>query len=354
MHGHHAVAPNGQEYFVTGAAGFVGTRLVQALVERGCSVRALYHCAKPTAPPGFAWGDHNPFTSPRLNLVSGDITDRQSLRRAMAGCTHVFHVAAYARNWAADRNLFKAQNIEGVRNVCAVARELGVERIVWTSSIVTFGPTRPGEIGDEDTPRMTNRYFTEYEATKTVAEREVLAMAADGLPVVTVNPTRVYGPGHLTEGNALARLIDAYDRGRMPLLMNRGVNVGNYVFVDDVVQGHLLAMQRGRIGQRYILGGENASLKEFFHAIARVSGKRHLQIPILGISPLVFAWFLQKRAEWLGYHPSMTPGWVRTFLADWAYRCDKAQRELGYAPTPLEEGIRVTYEWLLRVRKETE
>ncbi len=352
MHGDQAVGPVAKRYFVTGAAGFVGTRLVQSLVERGHCVRALYHRNKPTAPPGFAWGDNNPFTNDRMELVRGDITDRESLRQAMAGCTHVFHVAAYARNWSADPNAFTAQNVEGVRNVLAVAGELGVQRTVWTSSVVTFGPTRRGQVGDEDMPRITDRYFTKYEATKAAAEREVLALAAEGFPVVIVNPTRVYGPGHLTEGNAVSQLIDVYDRGRMPLLMNRGVNVGNYVLVDDVVQGHLLAMERGRVGQRYILGGENVSLKEFFRTIDRVSGKRHVQAPILGISPLVFAWFLQKRADWFGIYPCITPGWVKTFLADWAHSCDKARRELGYNPKPLEEGIRITYEWLLRVRRE--
>ncbi len=344
--------PLDAKYFVTGATGFVGTRLVQALVERGECVRALYHRSRPAAPPGFTWGENNPFRSERLELVQGDVTDRESLRRGMAGCTHVFHVAAYAKNWAPDPQQFHRQNVEGVRNVLAVAAELGVRRTVWTSSIVTFGPTRPGEVGDETMPRITDRYFTEYEATKTEAERQVSALAAEGAPVVVVNPTRVYGPGHLTEGNALSRLIDDYDRGRVPVLINRGRNVGNYVLVDDVVAGHLLAMERGQPGERYILGGENASLREFFRTIDRVSGKRHFQVPMLGISPLVFAWLLKKRAEWFGVYPTITPGWVRTFLADWAYRSDKAERELGYTPTPLEEGIRITYEWLLRVRKE--
>ncbi len=339
-------------YFVTGAAGFVGTRLVQALIARGRTVRALVRRTKPTSPPGFAWEGENPFTSDRLELVEGDMTDPESLRRAMAGCSHLFHVAACAKNWAPDPKVYYDQNVVGTRNVFAVARQVGVRRAVWTSSVVTFGPTRPGEVGDEAIPQVTPRYFTEYEASKAAAEREVLALAAEGFPVVVVNPTRVYGPGHLTEGNTLSRLIDDYDRGRVPLLLNRGVNVGNYVLVDDVVEGHLRAMEHGRVGERYILGGENVSLKEFFRTIDRVSGRRHTQLPILGFSPLVFAWALKKRAEWFGVYPRITPGWVRTFLAEWAYRCDKAERELGYTATPLEQGIRITYAWLLRARKE--
>ncbi len=288
-----------------------------------------------------------------MELVRGDILDRDSLLRGMEGCSRVFHLAAYAKNWAPDFSTFYGMNVEGTRNVFDAARQQGVTRVVWTSSIVTFGPTPPGVVGDEIMPRTTPAYLTEYEETKAIAEQEALRRAADGFPVVIVNPTRVYGPGHLTEGNALARMIDDYDRGRVPVLLNRGVNVGNYVLVDNVVQGHLLAMDRGRIGERYILGGENATLKEFFRTIDRVSGKTHFQIPLPPLTALALAWLQKKRAEWFGVYPTITPGWVRTFLVNSAFRCDKAIRELGYRPTPLEEGLRITYEWLQRVRKET-
>lgn len=342
----------GEKIFVTGATGFIGTRLVEALVARGLRVRALSRRDRVEPPPGFAHGGPGPLENELVELVRGDISDRESLLRGMEACSRVFHLAAYAKNWAADPRTFYQVNVEGMRNVFDAARQQGVKRVVWTSSIVTFGPTPPGIEGDETMPRITPTYLTEYEETKAIAEQEALRRAADGFPIVIVNPTRVYGPGHLTEGNALARLIDDYDRGRVPVLLNRGVNVGNYVLVDDVVEGHCLAMERGRIGERYILGGENATLKEFFRTIDRVSGKTHLQIPMLHITPLVFAWLQQKRAEWFGVYPTITPGWVRTFVVDWAYRSDKAIRELDYRPIPLAEGIRITYRWLQRLRKE--
>ena len=119
-----------------------------------------------------------------------------------------------------------------------------------------------------------------------------------------------------------------------------------------MVQGHILAMEKGRIGHRYILGGENASLREFFRAIDRASGKRHCQIPTLKFGPLLFARLQECRAERSGVYPTITPGWVRTFLVDWAFSCEKAQHELGYQPTGLDDGVRQTYEWLLRVRRE--
>lgn len=338
--------------FVTGATGFIGTRLVQALIDRGHSVRALSRREDPEPPPGLDWQGGGPLEHSQVELALGDVRDRNSLRAAMQGCSRVFHLAAYAKNWAPDPNTYFDINVRGMRNVFEVARECGVRRLVWTSTFVTFGPTRRGEIGNEETPRITDRYFTEYEETKALAEKEALRYALEGVPATIVNPTRVYGPGHLTEGNALSLLIDQYDRGKAPILLNRGVNVGNYVFVDDVVQGHILAMEKGRIGQRYILGGENVSLNQFFRMIDEVSGKRHLQIPIFRPGALLFAWLQKKRAEWLHVYPQITPGWVRTFLADWAYTSEKAERELGYRPTPLAEGIRITYEWLQRLRSD--
>lgn len=342
-----------EKVFVTGASGFIGTRLVQALVERGQRVRTLSRRDRIDPPPGFSRNQAGLLEQELVETVRGDIEDPDSLQRGMEGCSRVFHLAAHAKNWASDARTFYRLNVEGMQNVFDAARRQGVTRVVWTSSIVTFGPTPPGVVGDETMPRITPACLTEYEETKVIAEQEALRRAAEGFPIVIVNPTRVYGPGHLTEGNALARLIDDYDRGRMPVLLNRGVNVGNYVLVDDVVQGHLLAMERGRSGERYILGGENASLQEFFRTIDRVSGKTHFQIPLPHIAPLLFAWLQKKRAEWFGVYPTITPGWIKTFLADWTYRSDKAVRELGYRPTPLEDGIRITYQWLQRVRQET-
>lgn len=340
--------------FVTGANGFIGTRLIEALVARGQAVRALSRRPnpQPDPPPGFGWTDGGPLASPLVEWVKGDITDPDSLVRGMEGCTEVYHLAAYAKNWSKDPSVFYEMNVQGMRNVFHAAAQQGVRRVVWTSTMLTFGPTPRGEVFCEESPRITDRYFAEYEETKTIAEQEALARAAEGFPVVIVNPARVYGPGHLTEGNSVALLIDQYDRGLVPVLLNRGVNVGNWVYIDDVVQGHLLAMEKGRIGQRYLLGGENASLRQFFRLVDQVSGKRHFQVPVFHYSALVFAWFLKKRAEWFGIYPQISPGWVRMFLADWAFSTEKAQRELGYRPTPLAEGLRHTYEWLQRVRKE--
>jgi nucleoside-diphosphate-sugar epimerase len=339
-----------QKVFLTGGTGFIGTRLLQALIDRGHVVRVLSRRADPTPPPRIDGPEGRPWRHERVELVRGEIGDRGCLVRAMEGCSHVFHLAAYAKNWARDPETFLDVNVQGMRNVFDAAAESRVQRVVWTSTVMTFGPTPPGVVGNEDMPRITEHYYSQYERSKTIAEGEALRRAREGFPVVIVNPTRVYGPGHLTEGNALSAVIDDYDRGRLPFLLNRGVNVANYVLVDDVAEGHILAMEYGRVGQRYILGGENASLNELFRIVDQVSGKRHRQLPVFKMLPLLFAAVQEKRAEWFDVYPQITPGWMRTLLADWAYSCEKAQRELGYRPTPLLEGIRTTYQWLQRLR----
>ncbi len=342
----------GAKVLVTGAMGFIGTRLVQALVEQGSSVRALARRDDFRSPPGLGFKDGAPLRHPQVEIVRGDILDPESLARAMQGCDRVFHIAGYAKNWAPDPNTFFRVNVEGTKNVFDAARRAGVQRIVWTSTIQALGATGPGEVGDE-THARSRVCFTEYEASKVQAEEVAARYVREGLDVVIVCPTRVYGPGHLTEGNSLSLIVDMYDRGQVPFLLNAGRNVGNYVFVDDLVQGFLLAMQRGRTGEKYILGGENVSLRQFFRTIDQVSGKRHWQLPVFRPGALLFSWFQKQRAEWFGIYPQITPGWVRTFLEDRAYGCAKAERELGYRWMPLVEGLRITYDWLLRVRGES-
>ena len=329
--------------FVTGATGFIGTKLVNALLAKGHSVHALSRAAS----------NREGLMHERVRLVQGDLLDRDSLRKGMEGCSQVFHLAAYAKNWSRDPSVFFRQNVDGMTNVLDAARDAGIKRVVFTSTIVVFGPRPAGVIGDESMPRITPKYFTEYEESKAVAERKALEYVKKGHPIVIVNPTRVYGPGKLTEGNSVSLMIDMYDRGKVPVLLNNGVNVGNYVFVDDLVRGHILAMERGKIGERYILGGENASLKRIFELVDEASGKKHFQFSLPPSIAMLYGSLEKKRAEWLRMYPQITPGWVETFLQDWAYTCAKAERELGYTITPLKDGIRLTYDWLMTLRKKS-
>ena len=322
-----------KKVFVTGSTGFIGSALIAKLLERGFCVRALKRGVSAVA-------------QPNLEYISGDITDKESLRNGMSGCSYVFHLAAYAKNWAADPQTYTQVNIEGTKNVFAVAKELNVERIVWTSTIVTLGPTPLGIVGNEQMQRQTERCFTEYEQTKTVMERESATWIENGLPLVVVNPTRVFGPGLQSESNSVTKLIDQYRCGSFPFLLNWGRNIGNYGFIDDVVEGHLLAMARGKIGERYILGGENVSLKELFQMVDKIDGKERLQLKVFWLIPMLVAYYLELQAKCFGIYPPITPGWVRTFLVDWAFSSEKAEQELGYRITPFEAALRTTCQWL--------
>ena len=331
--------------FVTGASGFIGTSLVRQVLAAGYKVRGMSRKV-PVFPPGYKGAKEELWDHPNFEYFKGDISDIDSLRRGIEGCDYVIHLAGYAKNYSKDPSIFYRINVDGMKNVFAAAKEKNVKKIVWTSSIVTFGPTRTGEVADESSPRITDKYLTEYEESKSLAEEEAQKWIDSGLPLVIVNPTRVYGPGQLSEGNALAQLIDDYDRGRFPFLVNRGINIGNYVFVDDVARGHLLALEKGRIGEKYILGSENASLKDFFAMIDQVTGKKHFKIPLWKFWPMVVGYVLLWSAALFGIYPRITPGWVRTFIVDWAYSCNKAKRELEYAPTSLRDGLELTCAWL--------
>ena len=307
---------------------------------------------RPAPPPGLAQDGRGPLDHPLVELVAGDLTDRDSIARAVDGCAEVYHLAGYAKNWSPRREVYDELNVRAMLAVLNAARRAGARRIVWTSSQLTSGPTPPGQVADEATPRLSGRCLTDYERSKLEGERLAVAAAEQDVPVVIVNPTRVYGPGYLTEGNAVTRLIDMYDRGLVPVLLNFGRNVGNWALVDDVVEGMILAMERGRTGQKYILGGENATLRQFFRNHRPGDRPPAFSNPHPSLRALAFAHLQQKRADWFGVYPTITPGWVRTFLADWPCTSAKAQRELGYRPRSLEEGIQVTWEWLNRVRKE--
>lgn len=338
--------------FITGATGFIGTSLTRQLLADGWHVRGMSR-SKPKLPPGYEGDIKDIWEHPNFEHVLGDVNDVESLERGMEGCPYVLSLAGYAKNYARDPQIYYRVNVDGMRNVLSVAKKLNVERIVLTSTIVSLGPTPKGETCDETLTRITEKCYTEYEDSKTIAEREALQIAKkEGLPLVIVNPTRVYGPGQLSEGNAMAGLIRDYRRGTSPFLLNYGVNYGNYGYVDDIARGFFLALENGRVGERYILGGDNASLLELYRLIDKIDGKRHWKIPMYKFCPLLVAHTLKLLAQLTGVYPRITPGWVNTFLVDWKFSCEKAKNELGYEPIPLEQGLRNTIAWLDRLAAE--
>lgn len=324
--------------FITGSSGYIGKRLLEVLTKRRDEIHALYR-------PGHA----NDQLPSGVTAFSGDILDPPSIERAMDGCDRAFHVAAYAKNWARDKQQFFATNVRGTTNVMQAALKLGLKKVVYTSTVMTLGPSNHIPVDESHTRTALLR--TDYEASKLKAEGVVRTFADRGLEAVIVNPTRVFGHGLMTEGNSLTRMFKLYLDGTWRIIPGDGKAIGNYAYVDDIVLGHLLAMERGVSGERYILGGENVTFDTLFELVSQISGYHRRLVHIPG-SILVAASHAEEwRARLLRGYPAITPGWMETFLLDSAYSCSKAERELGYHITPLRDALQQTLDWLMH-RKE--
>jgi farnesol dehydrogenase len=319
---------------VTGATGYVGHHIAMRLAGEGVTVHAL--CRSPAKAKAI---EH-----PNIRVFAGDVLDRGSLDAAVRGCGQVYHSAALVSVWSKDPGAWRRVNVEGTVNVLEAAAAEGAEKAVITSTAGVFGPSA-GALIDEATAR-TVPFFNEYESSKAEMHDAVGELAGKGLDAVIVCPTRVFGPGPKGEGNTVTRMIDLYLGGGWRALPGDGRRTGNYVYVDDVVRGHLLAMEKGRAGEAYILGGANASYRAFFDTLAEISGKRRRLMPVPVPLFMAFAWAELKRAEWFARKPLITPPWVRRYAHDWANSSAKAERELGYSPLPLRDGLAKTVAWL--------
>jgi nucleoside-diphosphate-sugar epimerase len=320
---------------VTGATGYVGNRLAMQLADSGVTVHALCRSAAKA----------RTIEHPNITVFQGDIEDRGSLEAAAKGCRQVYHAAAFVGIWVADPDTYRRVNVEGTVNVLTAAEGAGVEKVVVTSTAGVFGPS-DGKPVDEATVR-TVPFFNAYESSK--AAMHETAHRLSSANAVIVCPTRVFGPGIASDANALSRMIDLYRRGKWRALPGDGRRIGNYVYVDDVVRGHLLAMEKGRAGEAYILGGDNVSYQALFDQLAEVVGMRHRLFPVPVPILTAFAWTELKRAELFGRKPLITPAWVRRYAHDWVNSSAKAERELGYVHRPLKEGLTGTVAWLAEV-----
>lgn len=315
--------------FITGATGYIGQELIKKLVFQGASIVALCR-------PG---SDRSGIIHPRVHIAEGDLFTHAEIVKGMKGCDQVYHLAAYARVWSRDKSIYHKVNVEGTKNILDHALSAGVRKMVFTSTAGVLGPAVDANSPvDERTTRL-QPFFNEYEETKWQAEQLCLEFSQKGLPVVIVNPSRVYGPGAETESNAISKLITLFLRGKWRFIPGDGKSVGSYVYVDDVVNGHIAAMTKGRAGHRYILGGENVSYENFFMLINRMTGINrklyHLPFPLM----MAFSRFESLKANMLGIRPLITPEWVKKYLYHWPLSSQKAIDELGYRITPLEQGL---------------
>src|SRR5579885_1403178 len=316
---------------VTGVSGFVGSAIARALCKRGHQVRAL---VRPSSRRSHLEGL-------RIEYAVGDLREMPSAERAVQSVRYLFHAAADYRLWARDPRQIVENNVQTTRNVMAAARRAGVERIVYTSSIATLIGKKLEGLADETTAQGPDDVVGAYKRSKVMAERIVEQMAAEGLPVVIVNPTTPIGPCDVRP-TPTGRIIVEAASGRMPGYVDTGLNL---VHVDDVAEGHVAAMERGRTGERYILGGQNVFLSEFLRVIARCAGvpAPRLRIPRLAVFPVAYA--AEAAARLTGREPFATVDGLRMAKYKMFATTAKAERELGIVARHYSEAVEDAVRW---------
>ena len=328
-------APLTGRALVTGASGFVGSAVAKCLKEAGLEVRALVRS-----------------TSPRANLadmdveiVTGDLRDDDSVTRAMTGVRYLFHVAADYRLWAREPDDIVKTNVIGTRKIMEAALRAGVERVVYTSSVATLACRSDGAPGDESVSLEEGDAIGAYKRSKVMAERVVATMIAEqNLPAVIVNPSAPIGPRDIRP-TPTGRIVIETACGRMPGFVDTGLNL---VHVDDVAKGHLLALRNGRLGERYILGGQNVRLAEMLASISQLVGRSapRLRLPRALIYPLAMA--AEAVACMTGREPFVTRDGLRMAKHRMFFVSQKAERELGYRARPYVDGLSDAIDWFGR------
>ena len=322
----------GDPILVTGATGFVGSSVLRALAARGAAVRAL---ARPSSPKTNLDGV-------ACEVVIGDMTDAEAMARAADGVRYVFHVAADYRLWARDPDELRRANLAGTRAVMEGALAAGAERVVYTSSVATLRAADAATIVDETAPLSEAEAIGAYKQSKVAAERLVERMVAErGLPAVIVNPSTPIGPRDI-KPTPTGRMVLEAAQGKIPAFVDTGLNL---VHVDDVAEGHLLALERGRIGERYVLGGQDASLRALLAEIAALTGRKApaLALPRAPLYPL--AYVAEGVARLTGKEPMLTRDALKMASHHMFFSSAKAERELGYSARPYREALTDALAW---------
>jgi farnesol dehydrogenase len=301
---------------VTGGTGYIGRAIVQSAAAHGHDVVAFSRSARASDLPA--------------ERIDGDVRDAAAVRRAARGCEAIFHAAALVSIWRKRTEDFDEVNVGGLQNVLAAASAEGVSRVIHTSSFLALPPSDGAPAGR----------WNDYQRTKLAADALARQAARDGAPIVSLYPGVVYGPGRVTEGNLVGRLINDHLRGRLPGLVGAD-KIWSFAWIDDVAAAHMAALDRGRPGDRYLLGGDNQRQGRVFEIVREVTGlklPRRIPFPIAQILAAVE----EERVRAFGGLPLLTRGTLEIFRHDWAVESETARRALGYHVTTLDDGLRRT------------
>jgi dihydroflavonol-4-reductase len=317
---------------VTGATGFVGSHVARCLAGQGAELRLLVRPASVTANLEGIAGER----------LAGDLRDPESLRRAMAGCEAVFHVAADYRLWAPDPREMYRSNVEGTRNIIRLAQQSGVRRVIYTSSVATMGFTGNGHLADENSPVELGDMIGHYKRSKFQAEQVALEAGRAGSDVVVVNPTTPVGERDI-KPTPTGRIIVDFLKRKFPAYVDTGLNL---VDVAEVARGHVAALEKGRSGERYILGGENLSLKQILDKLAAITGLPSPRVKLsyavalaTGVVDTAITGLLLRR------EPRVTVDAVRMGRKKMFVSSAKAEKELGWTSVPVDDALRRAVEW---------
>ncbi|MFZ3215089.1 MAG: hopanoid-associated sugar epimerase [Candidatus Acidiferrales bacterium] len=316
---------------VTGATGFVGSHVARQLVAAGDAVRVLVRPAS----------NLSVLEGLPVEPFEGDLRDAASLERAMRGVSRVYHIAADYRLWAPKPAEIYDCNVEGTRRLLAAAQRAGVARIIYTSTVATIAVPRHGPLPNEETQAGLGEMIGHYKRSKFLAEQVALEAARAGVPVVIVNPTAPVGPGDW-KPTPTGRIILDFLRGKMPAYVDTGLNVAA---VEDVAAGHLLAAEKGRIGERYILGARNMTLKQILDALSAITGRPAPRVRLPHAVALAAGYADELYSRIVGREPQIPVEGVKMSRHKMFVASDKAQRELGYNPAKVEAALERAVRW---------
>jgi nucleoside-diphosphate-sugar epimerase len=321
---------------VTGAGGYLGEALCKKLAGDGIEVIALIHSKENKELGRF----------PNICQVKGTIEDRKFLEKNLVNVDQVYHVAAFARSWAKNPTVFYKVNVGGTINLLEACKTNNVQKIVIVSTAGTIGPAPENQSLVTENQYRTTRFFGDYEMSKIIADEKVLRYVKDGMNITTICPTRIFGPGNTdTLGSTLTKIISKYVHGKWHFKFGNRKDNANYVYIDDVVQGMILAMKNGRSGEKYIIGSFNSTMNDILSSVDEIMGRTKITFNVPFWALKTYSILISGIANLFKFDPVITPDWIEKINHNWAANINKAIVELEYQPTNKEEALRKTINW---------